>query len=285
LTLGDKTLTYHDNGNLTSIVDGTGTTIYTWNARNQLTGISGPGVTASFVYDGIGRREKKTINSNLTEFLFDEVNPVQETSGTTVLANILSGLAVDEFFARTDVPAATTSQFLPDALGSPIALADSAGAVQTEYAYEPFGGTTVTGTSNSNSFQYTGRENDGTGLFYYRARYFHPGLQRFISEDPIEFEGGDINLYGYVGNDPINRNDPSGKGFGDWLRNRLTGWLKGLPGKAAAGTIIGGLLNPDSAHAPQNPGDLPPPPRPPKSDDNSAGPDDQCSGGFCWPTQ
>jgi hypothetical protein len=43
------------------------------------------------VYDGTGRREKKTINSNLTEFLYDNLNPVQETSGANVLANILPG--------------------------------------------------------------------------------------------------------------------------------------------------------------------------------------------------
>jgi RHS repeat-associated protein len=61
------------------------------------------------------------------------------------------------------------------------------------------------------SYQYTGRENDGTGLFYYRARYYHPELQRFISEDSIEFEGGDVNLYAYVGNNPINFRDPLGQ--------------------------------------------------------------------------
>jgi RHS repeat-associated protein len=140
----------------------------------------------------------------------DGVNPVQETSGATVLANILTGLGIDELFTRTDVPAATTSHLLPDALGSALALADSAGAVQTEYTYEPFGKTTVTGASNTNPFQYTGRENDGTGLYYYRARYYHPGLQRFISEDPIEFVGGGINLYAYVANNPVIFSDPNG---------------------------------------------------------------------------
>ncbi|MGI0013411.1 MAG: DUF6531 domain-containing protein, partial [Nitrososphaera sp.] len=133
LALGDKTMTFDNNGNLSTITDASGTTIYTWNARNQLTGISGPNVTANFVYDGLGRREKKTVNSNLTEFLYDGVNPVQETSGATVLANILAGLGIDEFFNRTDVPAAVTSHFLPDALGSALALADSAGTVQSEY--------------------------------------------------------------------------------------------------------------------------------------------------------
>jgi RHS repeat-associated protein len=51
---------------------------------------------------------------------------------------------------------------------------------------------------------------DGTGLYYYRARYYHPQLQRFISEDPIGFAGGDANLHAYVGNDPVNATDPSG---------------------------------------------------------------------------
>jgi YD repeat-containing protein len=63
LTFGDKMLAYDDNGNLQTITDASGTTTYIWNARNQLVGISGPGVSATFVYDGLGRREKKTINS------------------------------------------------------------------------------------------------------------------------------------------------------------------------------------------------------------------------------
>ena len=106
--------------------------------------------------------------------------------------------------------AGTTDTLLADALGSAVALADNGGTVQTEYTYEPFGGTTATGLSSTNPFQYTGRENDGTGLYYYRARYYHPGLQRFIREDPIEFLGGDINLYAYVGNNPIGYLDPLG---------------------------------------------------------------------------
>jgi RHS repeat-associated protein len=209
-TFGDKTLTYDNNGNLQTITDSSGTTTYIWNARNQLTGISGPGVSASFVYDGLARREKKTVNSNLTEFLYDGVNPVQETSGAAVLANILPSLGIDEFLTRTDVGAGVTSNLLTDGLGSTIALADSAGTVQTENTYEPFGRTTVTGASNTNPFQYTGRENDVTGLYHYRARYYHPQLQRFISEDPVEFYGGDANLYSYVLNNPTNFVDPTG---------------------------------------------------------------------------
>ncbi len=85
-------------------------------------------------------------------------------------------------------------------LGSTIAMTDSAGAVAASYTYEPYGKAANTMTNNSQT--YTGREDDGTGLYYYRARYYHPGLSRFISEDPIEYGGGP-NVYGYVGGNPI----------------------------------------------------------------------------------
>jgi len=61
LTFGHKTLAYDDNGNLQSITDSNGTTLYSWNARNQLAGITGPNVNANFLYDGLRRRQKKTI--------------------------------------------------------------------------------------------------------------------------------------------------------------------------------------------------------------------------------
>ena len=61
------------------------------------------------------------------------------------------------------------------------------------------------------SYRYTGREYDsGTGLYYYRNRWYDPEIGRFISEDPIGFAGGDINLYGYVWNSPYSFRDPLG---------------------------------------------------------------------------
>ena len=57
---------------------------------------------------------------------------------------------------------------------------------------------------------FTGRELDrSTGLYYYRARYYDPEIGRFLSEDPLGFEAG-VNFYAYVGNNPVNANDPSG---------------------------------------------------------------------------
>jgi RHS repeat-associated protein len=202
LTFGGQPLTYDLNGNLT----GDGTSTYTWTARNQLATISGP-VPASFVYDGVGRRMRKTVNTMITDFLYDGVNPIQEVSGA-LATSLLTGLGVDENFLRGEAGGA--SAFLTDALGSTVALTDPAGVVQTQYTYEPFGQATTTGAVSPNPFQYTGRENDATGLYYYRARYYHPGLRRFISEDPLEFDGGDANLYAYVFNRPTNYVDPLG---------------------------------------------------------------------------
>ena len=172
-----------------------------WNARNQLTAISGPGLTGSFTYDSFGRRTGKTINATTTNFVYDGLNTVQEKAGATVTANLLTGLGIDEFLTRTD--GVGVRALLPDALGSTVALGDGTGTLQTQYTYEPFGFVSQTGAASTSSYKYTGWEDDETGLLYYRARYYQPRLQRFIAEDPIGFVGGDANLYGYVRNNPV----------------------------------------------------------------------------------
>jgi RHS repeat-associated protein len=97
-----------------------------------------------------------------------------------------------------------------DGLGSIVSLTDGARNVLQTYAYDSFGGITPT-TAFRNTFTYTGREYDEeTGLYFYRARYYDPKLGRFLNPDPIGFEGGDTNLYAYVGNNPVNRTDPQG---------------------------------------------------------------------------
>jgi RHS repeat-associated protein len=202
LTFGAQNQTYDLNGNLAN--DGTNT--YTWDARNQLSSITGP-VAASFAYDAVERRRRKTINGTAADFMYDGPNHVQEQSGQTT-TNLLTGLRVDEYFARGD--AASIALFLTDAVGSTIALADASANLLTSYTYEPFGATTATGAATSNPYDFTGRESDITGMKYYRARYYHPTLQRFIREDPIGLGSGDTNFYVYVGNSPLNFIDPLG---------------------------------------------------------------------------
>ena len=192
------------NGNITSNPGYGNNGQYSWDARNHLVSI-GTNV-AIFTYDAFGRRVSKSVAGVPTNFLYDGITPIQEQSGTSPSANLLAG-GNDEYFARTD--STGTHSYVRDALGSTLWLADGNGVPQTWYGYLPFGGTLSQGNTSANSFQYTGRENDGIGLYYNRARYYDPQLQRFVSEDPIGLNGGP-NFYAYAGNGPTNFSDISG---------------------------------------------------------------------------
>jgi len=97
-----------------------------------------------------------------------------------------------------------------DGLGSVTSLTDPTGAVAATYTYDSFGFLTSSTGSATNWFRYTARQFDSdTALYYYRARYYDPTIGRFISEDPIGFKGG-MNFYGYAGNNPVNKADPTG---------------------------------------------------------------------------
>ncbi len=205
-------LIYDANGNLTS--DGTHT--YVWNERDQLAVIDPNSVRVGltrkdayrFGYDALNRRSSKSLAEGTpTNYLYDGLNKVQEYSGTTAAATYTTGLGIDETYTRAD--STGTVNLIADGLGSTNSLTSNAGAIQTSYTYEPYGETSQTGTASNNDVQYTGRENDGSGLYYYRARYYSPGLKRFIAEDPIGLGGG-ANIYAYVGGDPISYIDPTG---------------------------------------------------------------------------
>ncbi len=128
-----------------------------------------------------------------------------------------------------------------------IALASSQASITTSYTYDPFGRATSTGAPSANRYQYTGRENDSTGLQYNRARYYNPSIGRFISQDPLGQAGSGTNLYQYANDNPVNLTDPTGQsadptiftGPGLCLVSVLSG---AKDGAAAAGCIVGTLL-------------------------------------------
>ncbi|MBI3352238.1 MAG: hypothetical protein HY036_06640, partial [Nitrospirae bacterium] len=227
-------LTYDANGNLIS--DGTKT--YTWNARNQLIVISG-NVSASFSYDALGRRISKTINGTRTDYQYDGDDIVAEIGGGAVGATYVRSLSIDEPFAR--ITSAGVEYYHTDALGSVFALTNASGITTATYTYDPFGNTTQTGIS-SNPFQYSGREQDGTGLYFYRARYYSPALQRFISEDPIGFAGGDLNLYESFLNNPINFKDYTGNGPVGQVVGAVIGGFVGYDVGIAVGAGVGATI-------------------------------------------
>lgn len=239
-----KAYAYDDNGNL--VDDGTNT--YEWNERNRLTRISrGVDELARFQYDSVGRRTGKTIGSLTTGFVYDHKNVVQELRGVTsadaVTAHLLTA-GTDELFLRIeDNDGANLRSVLSDGNHNTLMLLDAAQQVVVNYAYGPYGAVTAD-ASTPNRQQFTGRDNDDPGvdqgLYYYRARYYMPGIARFISEDPIGWSSGQANNYAYVGGDPINFRDPLGHdaadnfenfsaGFGDAITFGLTRWIrKGL---------------------------------------------------------
>jgi len=206
-SINGQALSYDANGDLIS--DGVNT--YVWNARHQLVQVKqGGGVRADYTYDALGRRSVTHFAGvAATQYLYDGMNVVQETQGG-VANPILTGLGIDERFARNDVTGRT--YFLSDSLGSTLALTAASGAILQRYSYDPYGNAEASDktTGFTNPYQYAGREADGIGLDYYRARYYSPVLGRFISEDPIAFEGGQLNFYAYVNGDPLNYIDPSG---------------------------------------------------------------------------
>jgi RHS repeat-associated protein len=162
----------------------------------------------SYAYDAFGRRTSKTVSSGTpTQFLYDGANAVQETQGSTVNP-ILVGLGIDERFARNDTTGRT--YFLTDALNSTLALTNSSGAIQNTYSYDPYGNASQSGAGFTNPYQFMAREADAAGLYYYRARYYSPGMGSFISEDPARFYGGQLSFYAGFGGDPIDFNDPYG---------------------------------------------------------------------------
>ncbi|MFE3688053.1 polymorphic toxin-type HINT domain-containing protein [Streptomyces sp. NPDC059095] len=229
-TFNGRSFTYDADGQLSN--DGQRT--YTWNARGQLTGLAKTGQNSTFGYDALGTRATKTIGATTGKFLTDGSNPAveQNASGATTATVTTSGL--DQFLSR--VENGTTQVYLTDALGTVLGMANPDGTIATKYTYDPNGQPTTTGAASSNPYTFTGRENDGTGLLYYRDRYYDPQTSRFISQDPSGQAGG-TNLYQYALSSPTTYSDPSGNnpmlaacavngvldGGLDWLTQRLSG--------------------------------------------------------------
>jgi len=170
------------------------------------------GLSASYKYDPFGRRIEKTVNGVTTKYLYDGPNILYQYDGSNnITARYIHNLGIDDPLGV--VIGGQVYVYHKDTLGSIRTITNSSKAVVNTYTYDSFGNVTQTGTLNQ-PYAYTGREYDSeTGLYYYRARYYDPKIGRFISKDPIGFAGGDVNLYAYVLNNPINRIDPFGL---DW---------------------------------------------------------------------
>jgi RHS repeat-associated protein len=197
---------YDTNGNLVRDT----TFIYGYDSESRLvsaTAIAVGGTTASYAYDPQGRRKAKTVNGTTTNYLSAGSREIAEYDGSgTLLRRYVYGPGLDEPLATIDA-AGNISYHFTDALGSVVALANASGQLAEKHAYTAYG---LAASTAGTAFQFTGRRVDPeTGLYYLRARYYSPAIGRFLQTDPIGTAGG-INLYAYVGNDPVNRMDPFG---------------------------------------------------------------------------
>ena len=168
-------------------------------------------MTTTYKYDGLGRRIEKNVNGSMTRYVYDGQDIALDYDGTnTFVSRYSHGDRVDQPLAVQRVGLGFF-YFQSDHQGSITHLTDSTGNIANSYVYDSYGRVLTVAELVPQPFTYTGRERDiESGLYYYRARYYDPQIGRFLSEDPIGFNGGDQNLYRYVFNNPVNLIDPSG---------------------------------------------------------------------------
>ena len=232
---------YDDNGNMTS--NGLGRT-YNYDAENVLRSVNGiAGGTATYRYHPDGSRRQKShagnntlhyymgglgyLDAEDTAFAADQEIAEANASGQLLKRFIRLPGSIDEAFLMIDVSGGTPVETWAhmNRLGSVVATTNASGTLQDKYRYSPYG---MPGSEGAGGFpfRFTGQRMDAeTGLYYYKARYYDPQIGRFLQTDPIGYND-QMNLYAYVGNDPVNLLDPWGEKAFAWTVKLVKGGVK-----------------------------------------------------------
>ncbi|MBZ0154619.1 MAG: DUF6531 domain-containing protein, partial [Alphaproteobacteria bacterium] len=221
-TAGTTTFTFDDEGQLNTA----GTVQATFDYEHRLTGLG----TSQYVYDGLGNRVQVTRNGTVTKYAYDPGgNMLVIADGSNNISNyfIYGPNGLIAMVTNTD----QTYCYHFDPSGNTVAMTDQSQTVQNKYTYAQFGMVANQVEAVLHPFKFAGQYGvmaEPDNYYYMKARYYDAKIGRFVSEDPIGFAGGDLNLYAYVGNNPINFVDPSG-----------------LCAEAAEANIITNIFKPD----------------------------------------
>jgi RHS repeat-associated protein len=198
-------LSYDLNGNLLN----DGTNSYAWDAENRMIKITYPGTGnySAFSYDGLSRNVAivETTSGSVTstkQFVWGGMSPSEERDA--------SGTLIKRFYKAGKTISGTSYFYSDDHVGSVREVTSSSGSIQSDYGYDPYGRITYLNGSSSGDFQYANYYfHAPSSLSLTLTRPYNSTSARWLCRDMIGEKGG-VNLYAYVGNNPITFDDPLG---------------------------------------------------------------------------